>query len=426
MNNALPNLVFSDEKGKIFVHPRLKMLGMSARDIIAPSSDEIIPLPRESPLLYLPGHVALGLDDAGGELEVFDQYKNKKIYPVAAMLIPGFTRLLLPAADKMKKKLILPQWSYAAVGWQGGRFVVAATKIDKLIRQRPYFYQNASLLKRNIGRCIKKLPRNRLFKHLINCALHYNCRAAQNLFFGRWEAPLPISPVCNARCIGCLSLQDSDCCVASHSRIDFVPTADEIAQVAIGHLKNAREAMVSFGQGCEGEPLLQFETIKESIIKMRRATRRGTIHLNTNAFNPEYLKELAAIGLDSVRISINSFQEKFYDAYYRPKGYRLNDVFDSIKVSKKSGLFVSVNLLVFPGLTDTSIEVKALIKFLKKGYIDLVQMRNLNIDSHLYLNRIPKIKHRSIGVLPMLRAIKSQIPRVRFGYFNLPRERFKI
>ena len=34
----------------------------------------------------------------------------------------------------------------------------------------------------------------------------------------------------NARCLGCLSLQDSDCTTASHSRIQFVPSPDEIAE----------------------------------------------------------------------------------------------------------------------------------------------------------------------------------------------------
>ncbi|MFC1709988.1 radical SAM protein, partial [Candidatus Omnitrophota bacterium] len=245
-----------------------------------------------------------------------------------------------------------------------------------------------------------------------------------NLFFGRWEAPLPVSPSCNARCLGCLSLQDSDCTTASHSRIKFVPTPNEIAEVAVSHLKGAREAIVSFGQGCEGEPLLQFKTLKESVIRIRKLTSRGTVHLNTNACKPTYLKELANAGLDSVRISINSFREDYYNAYYRPKKYSLKDVLDSIKIASDAGLFVSLNLLVFPGLTDTPTEVNRLIKLLRKKRVNLLQMRNLCIDSEFYLNNIPRIKERPMGVMNMLNLIKKSIPKVRFGYFNLPKERF--
>ena len=125
-----------------------------------------------------------------------------------------------------------------------------------------------------------------------------------------------------------------------------------------------------------------------------------------------------------MRISINSFQDKFYNAYYRPKGYALSDVLKSIKTSKKSGLYVSLNLLVFPGLTDTPKEVEHLIKFLECGYIDLVQMRNLNIDNQFYLDAIPVIKEKGIGIQRMLEVVRKVCSKARFGYFNLPKERF--
>ena len=153
-------------------------------------------------------------------------------------------------------------------------------------------------------------------------------------------------------------------------------------------------------------------------------TSRGTIHLNTNAYNPSYLKELAKTGIDSVRISLNSFRQDFYNAYYRPKGYKLRDVLASIKTAKEAGLFVSLNLLVFPGLTDIPTEVNRLIKLLKKGYVDVLQMRNLCIDSGLYLSKIPKIKEKPISIIKMIGLIKKSVPRIRLGYFNLPKQRF--
>ncbi|MDD5356181.1 MAG: radical SAM protein, partial [Candidatus Omnitrophica bacterium] len=144
------------------------------------------------------------------------------------------------------------------------------------------------------------------------------------------------------------------------------------------------------------------------------------------AYKPDYLEELARVGLNSVRISINSFRKDFYDAYYNQRGYKFNDVMSSIKIAKKAGLFVSLNLLVFPGLTDTPAEISALINLLKRGYVDLLQLRNLCIDSAFYLSKIPPIKEKPIGILNMLGTIKKAAPMVCFGYFNLPRERFNL
>ncbi|MBV5345336.1 MAG: hypothetical protein JZU63_07315, partial [Rhodoferax sp.] len=59
--------------------------------------------------------------------------------------------------------------------------------------------------------------------------------------------------------------------------------AQEIAAVAVPHLQRAEHAIVSFGQGCEGEPLLQAQTIAQAIRRIRKKTSRGTINLNSNA-----------------------------------------------------------------------------------------------------------------------------------------------
>ncbi|MDD5618185.1 MAG: radical SAM protein [Candidatus Omnitrophica bacterium] len=426
MPDNLPNLVMSDSKGRIYVHPYLKMPGSCGSGVYLPKKNELIPLPSESSIFYMPGYLPIGYDTKNKCEVIVSEFNDKKIFPASAFLIPGYTRLFLPAANKIDKKIILPLWPYTAVGWLKGKYWVCAIKIDLSSRQKPFYYRNRKLLNSGIRSFLKHYPDNRLLKHLVNCALNYNCRNSQNLFFGRWEAPLPISPVCNANCLGCLSFQDSDCALASHQRINFIPTPDEIKEVALLHLEKAREAIVSFGQGCEGEPLLQFNTLQQSIIKIRKSTKKGTIHLNTNAYNPDYIEELAEAGLNSVRISINSFREDFYRAYYRPRGYGLNDVLASVKTAKKSGLFVSLNLLVFPGLTDTPAELSELIKLLKHGYVDLLQLRNMCIDPDFYLSKTPAINEKPLGVLKMIKILKSSVSRVRLGYFNLSKERFNL
>ena len=59
-----------------------------------------------------------------------------------------------------------------------------------------------------------------------------------------------------------------------HGRLSFVPTPQEIAEVAGPHLARAERGIASFGQGCEGEPLLQARVIEVAI----RLIRARTLH----------------------------------------------------------------------------------------------------------------------------------------------------
>ncbi len=422
----IPKLILSDSKGNIYVHPTLKMAAGSAKGFVLPEAGSFLPLPKGSTFLYMPFHAAVGWDEASKTLVRVEEFGTTRAFPVSAFLIPGFTRTYLPAAIKSEKGATLPLWPYAACGYLNGKFYAAAIPIDTMRRQKPHYYANMYLnkMKKNIKSVLKQYPKNRLLKHLSHCSLFYNCRNAQNLFLNRWEAPLPVSPACNARCIGCLSFQDTECAQSSHERIDFVPTAKEVCEVGIYHLKNSRQPQVSFGQGCEGEPLLQFRLLEDSISLMRASTGKGTIHLNTNGSCAEYIEKLARAGLDSVRISLNSLKPALYGAYYRPRGYGLGDVLDSIKTAKKNGLFVSLNFLTFPGFSDSKEEVERLVKFLKKRYVDLLQLRNLSIDPDFLLSRMPVGLGPAMGIVRMIEVIKRECPGLRMGYFNVPRERF--
>ena len=43
------------------------------------------------------------------------------------------------------------------------------------------------------------------------------------------------------------------------------------------------------------------------------------------------------MGLDSIRISLNSARPDFYRAYYRPRGYDFEDVVASIALARAMG-----------------------------------------------------------------------------------------
>ena len=231
---------------------------------------------------------------------------------------------------------------------------------------------------------------------------------------------MPVSRRCNAACLGCLSLQSDPSFKASHERISFTPSKEEIVLLAVEHLKGAPEPILSFGQGCEGEPLTEYRLISDSIREIRRQTDRGTINLNTNGSWPERVREVAQSGLDSIRISINSARPELYHAYYRPRKYDFHDVAESIALSVRLGLYTMINYLVFPGITDQKEEVNALCGLIRKTGVNFLHLKNLCIDSALYLEKMPGSKGSGIGMRRMVEFLKKEFPGLELGYFNQP------
>ncbi len=419
--SELPSLVFADSKGNIADFPELKMTGMSGGHILPPERNDLIPLPEGSELFTLPNRLPVGWDGIGKEpaLLTEDPYTDthSPIQAVAAFIAPAHTSILSCSYQSQTDAPRLPLFAYTAVGWHDGKFWVPAFRSDADIRQDSNQYTTEQVRKKTAAK-LKQFADNRLIQHLGKCCLTYGCPAARNFFLGRWEAPLPTSPSCNARCLGCISLQESGEC-ASQDRITFIPSPQELCEIAVPHLQKAANPIVSFGQGCEGEPLLQAKTIAQSIAMMRQQTDRGTINLNSNASLPKQVEILARTGLDSLRVSMNSAQEKYYNAYYRPTNYRFKDVMRSIDTMKQHGRFVSLNYFVLPGFTDSQAEYKALCRLIENHQPDLIQLRNLNIDPEKYLADIgADALPVSDGIRPWLMRLKKRFPKLRFGYFN--------
>ena len=248
----------------------------------------------------------------------------------------------------------------------------------------------------------------------------HGCPNAQNLFLSRYEAPLPTSPSCNAACAGCISYQKG-AVQCSQPRIKFVPRPEEISEIALFHIEHVKDAIVSFGQGCEGEPLLQSKLIEEAIAVIRAKTGRGTINLNTNGSLPDRLAELFDAGLDTVRISLNSARADHYSRYYQPRGYTFEDVMQSIKIAKRKGAFVSLNYLTMPGFTDSRDEITALTRLIEKYKVDMIQWRNLNYDPLLYFKilKMPGLEAADLmGIAQEMNYLKKRFPIIRMGYFN--------
>jgi len=408
-------MVYADSTGQVFDHPRLRMALFDGHRIREPLPDELIPLPSGSDVYLLPARLPLGFSGKRNHLVEFDATSEGGATAVSAFLAPAYLRLSHPAFRTMPGATTLPLFAYAPLGWADGVFWTTGVRIDPDRRQDPALF-DAARISNGAGRDLRKHPRNRLLLQLRRCALEYGCRAAQNFFLKRWECPLPSAQSCNARCVGCISYQEGAIPV-TQERLDFQPTPAEIAQVAALHFSRAKQPVASFGQGCEGEPLTRGKALVQAVQSMRKDYPDPTINLNTNASRPGIVDEMFAAGLSSIRVSLASPTPELYDRYHKPKGYQFDDVLKSIRTAKEHSAFVSLNLLVFPGLTDRVSEVERLKEMLAEYDIDMIQWRNMNIDPEYYIDTMGRAES-GIGILPMLRQLHNGFPDLRHGYFN--------
>ncbi len=417
-------MVFSDVKGRLYDHPHLLPAGSDGPEPVPLCADDLIPTPRGSDLMMLPGRSPIGIDPTTGERVVFSSWEEAPVYAAAVFMAPAHTQSHRAAYIATQGAPALPLYAYTALAFGRGGFYAAGFRVDSDRRQDPWRFDRAGV-ERGVEETLSTLPANRVAQQLKKCALVYNCRAAQNFFLGRHEAPLPTSVACNSRCVGCLSLQEDGDFKAAHDRLAVPPSSEEIAEVALRHIESVERAVVSFGQGCEGEPLIHHDLLCRAIGQIRRKTDRGTINLNSNASIPAAVEKLVDAGLDSIRVSLNSLREHVYSAYFRPAGYGFGDVMETIRICRRKRVWVSINLLCFPGVTDTGEELDALARFIGEVGIDFIQMRNLNIDPEVYVQALPAGVHRQgIGLRTLMKDLGEKFPDLRFGYFNLPKEAF--
>ncbi len=417
-----PYLLYSDGKGNIYEDISLYSCGRSGWDAMPVEESDWIEIPKGGTLYELPGRRGIGIDAKNGKMRICE-----KGWAVAAFIPPAHTGLYLAAYESNADAPVLPLFCYTAAGWLNEKFYVPAIRIEPDIRQEAAGYDSQAIAQGAVD-LIRAYPHNRLVNHLMNnCCNTYHCPAARNLSLGRWECPVPVSPACNANCIGCISFQPQEETIHStQDRLTFRPTAEEIVEFTVPHLQTAPYPIVSFGQGCEGEPLLMWETIREAIIEIRKHTDRGSININTNGSKPDAVRALCDAGLNSIRVSMNSARKSVYEAYYRPNNYIFEDVVDSLREVRATGGWTSINYFVFPGMTDSEEEYDALRKLISGTGLNMIQWRNFNIDPDWYLGKIGYAETgEAMGIRQMMELLREEFPLLKFGYFNPPIERIR-
>jgi hypothetical protein len=371
-------------------------------------------------MAYLPNRLPMGLNPDNGRLEVVERFDAGegpfRPHAVAAILPPGFVRQRLPAVTGSSEAPALPLRSYTAVGFQDDSVVVAASRQDDRRHWDPARFQVADLDAR-IERMSKRFPKNAVIRQIAHCARFYFCCTARNVFLESFEGALPCAPRCNARCLACISQQPAGQAPSPQQRLQHPPPAAHLIQVGVHHLERAQPGMVSFGQGCEGEPLTQAELIAEAIAGIRQHTSRGTIHMNTNGSRPGALGQLVDAGLQSVRVSLFSARPEHYQAYHQGH-YKLDEVEAFTRQATASGCHASLNLLVFPGFTDRRSELEALLRFIEQSGAHMVQLRNLDVDPDRFVRQIQPPADAPLGVERFIQLLKEALPDLDIGCFN--------
>ncbi|MGE5370488.1 MAG: radical SAM protein [Solirubrobacterales bacterium] len=393
--------LYSRQSGEFSEDPRLVFIGRSGAAWREPEPGEMIPMPVGASLVMMPGHRPVGMDPSTGQPVLVQA--GTSATAVAALLPQGYTRTLLPAAAVPQGTPELPTLGYTAAAFKNGKIYIAAMKTDRDFAWNPKHYNTERLADR-IAKRLKQSPKNRILQQLSHCSQVYSCFTAQNVFYERWEGGIPTSPSCNAQCLGCISRSHTAVC-SPQSRLEFLPTSEEIAEVAEHHLSRAGDGIISFGQGCEGEPSLAADRIAPAVKAIRDSVAAGTVNINTNAGNTQGIQKIVDSGLDAMRVTLFSARKEDYQQYHQPN-YTLEDVAASIRYAADAGVYISLNLLTMPGFTDSMDQADALLAFIDQLQIPMVQFRNLNLDPVVFESHFP-VRSEPIGIPALIRRLRD-------------------
>ena len=153
--------------------------------------------------------------------------------------------------------------------------------------------------------------------------------------------------------------------------------------------------------------------VEEAIVAIRRRTRLGTIHLETNGSSPVALRRLCDAGLDSVSVRIVSARAETYESIHRPDGFRFADVRASLGQAVTGKIAVALRVLVLPGLTDRARELDALVALaaeLPDG--GSLVLSDLSADPQRALRAAPSADG-VVGIERMLERLRTDAPHLR-------------
>ena len=183
---AVLTVAASDRSGRVMRNDNARAVARAGDYFVELRESDVITLPEGATLMRLPGGIPVGADASSGEFE-----QAGPGAAIAAILPQGYTSTLIPAYVSKPNAPTLPLFGYSAAAFDGDQIVVAAMRTDERDTWDPCHY-NLPELPALVEAACGAHPGNRILRQLARCALEYQCYTAQNLFYRRWEAGIPV------------------------------------------------------------------------------------------------------------------------------------------------------------------------------------------------------------------------------------------
>ena len=159
---------------------------------------------------------------------------------------------------------------------------------------------------------------------------------------------------CNFKCLFCQNWDISQMPRDRHHRIEgYDVSAEEMVQLA---LKYRAEVIAH----TYTEPSIFFEYAYD-IAKISSQYGIKNIFVTNGYISPQAL-EMIRPYLHAVNIDLKGWSEEYYRKII---GARLSEVLDSIKLHKKSGIWVELTTLIVPGWNDTEEQIREIARFIR-------------------------------------------------------------
>jgi wyosine [tRNA(Phe)-imidazoG37] synthetase (radical SAM superfamily) len=133
---------------------------------------------------------------------------------------------------------------------------------------------------------------------------------------------------------------------------------------------------------------------------------------------PDKVEKLVKVGLNSIRISLNSVIPEIYNEYFKPVDYKYEDVIETVQLCRENDIFTMINYLIFPGVNDTEEEFDTLCGLLDWPGVDFIHFKNLCIDPEYYVDNVSRGKGKVLGIRALFELLRKAYPDVEIGYFN--------
>ena len=413
-------LLYATPDGEIGEAPALRPLDLDGGLIAA---SDLIPMPAGTTVAMMPGRLAVGRDRHGQRVTL----PGERGWAISAFLPIGYTRTRIPGYDLAPPELTPPQaetlpfFGYTALVSRDGELCVTALATDDPERWHPDAYAEPELAKL-VRRRLASEPENRVLRQHAHCALDYHCPTASNLFFGRWEGAIAVAGAATPAASAASRNRTKTSWSPRRTACYSCPTQTRSIDVAVRHLEQSPDAIISFRPGLRGRAAdcrrgsssarsaqiraqhgewhdqhqHQRQQSPRAPAPIRRRTRQ--LARQHHLRRPRDLRRL----LSPDRLHVRSRQARLTGA--GPRGWRATPRSTcSLSRSRPTRRMRSPRWSTMPA----------------RRALRLVQLRNLNIDPEVLLPQLPP-RGPALGIQAFINLLRRELPDLRIGNFSVP------